>query len=55
LPGGFDIAILFWLLTLNTVLRVVFESIRALMAPPDRPRKKIGFLAKEPRAKYGRK
>ena len=33
----------------------VFEALRQLMAPPDRPRKKIGFLAKEPRAKYGRK
>jgi hypothetical protein len=36
-------------------VRVIFESIRALMAPPERPRKKIGFLAKEPMAKYGRK
>jgi len=35
--------------------RAVFKAIRQLMAPPDRPRKKIGFLAKEPRAKYGRK
>jgi hypothetical protein len=35
--------------------RVVFEAIRQLMAPPDRPRKKIGFLAREPRARYGRK
>ena len=35
--------------------RAVFEAIRQLMAPPVRPRKKIGFLAKEPRARYGRK
>jgi hypothetical protein len=35
--------------------RVVFEAIRALMTSPIRPRKKIGFLAKEPRVKYGRK
>jgi hypothetical protein len=35
--------------------KIVFESIRALMAPPERPRKKIGFLAREPRARYGRK
>ena len=35
--------------------RMVFEAIRQLMAPPDRPRKNIGFLAEEPRAKYGRK
>ena len=35
--------------------RVVFEAIRQLMAPPVKPRKKIGFLAREPRAKYGKK
>jgi hypothetical protein len=35
--------------------RAVFEAIRQLMAPPARPRKKIGFLAREPRARYGRK
>jgi len=35
--------------------RAVFEAIRQLMTPPVRPRKKIGFLAKEPRARYGRK
>ena len=35
--------------------RVVFEAIRQLMAPPVKPRKKIGFLAREPRAKYARK
>jgi hypothetical protein len=35
--------------------RVVFEAIRALMAIPERPRKKIGFLTRETRAKYGRK
>jgi hypothetical protein len=34
--------------------RVVFDAIRQLMAPPVRPRKKIGFLAREPRAGYGR-
>ena len=37
------------------LIRVVFEAIRQLMAPPERPRKKIDFLAKEPRVKYGRK
>ncbi len=35
--------------------RVVFEAIRQLMKPLERPRKKIGFLAGEPRARYGRK
>jgi hypothetical protein len=34
--------------------QVVFEAIRQLMTPPERPRKKIGFLAKETRAKYGK-
>lgn len=33
--------------------RVVFDAIRQLMAPPDKPRKKIGFGVKEPRARYG--
>lgn len=35
--------------------KVVFEAIRALMAPPERPRKKIGFALKEPRASYRKK
>ncbi len=35
--------------------QVVFDAIRQLMAPPIRPKKKIGFLAKEPRASYGKK
>jgi hypothetical protein len=35
--------------------RVVFEAIRQLMTPPERPKKKIGFLAKETKAKYGKK
>jgi hypothetical protein len=34
---------------------VVFEAIRALMAPPDKPRKKIGFGLKEPSAGYRKK
>jgi hypothetical protein len=33
----------------------IFKAIRQLMAPPESPRKKIGFLTREPRAKYGRK
>lgn len=32
--------------------KVVFDAIRQLVAPPDKPRKKIGFSVKEPRAKY---
>lgn len=35
--------------------RVVFDAIRALMAPPDKPAKKIGFEVKERKASYGRK
>ena len=32
--------------------KVVFDAIRQLVAPPDKPRKKIGFSVKEPRARY---
>ena len=32
--------------------KVVFDAIRQLVAPPDNPRKKIGFSVKEPRARY---
>jgi hypothetical protein len=32
----------------------IFEAIRQLMAPPDRPKKKIGFEVKEPKAIYGK-
>ena len=35
--------------------KVVFDAIRALMAPPEKPRKKIGFEVKEKRAAYGRR
>jgi hypothetical protein len=35
--------------------RVVFDAIRQLVAPPARPWKKIGFLARELRVSYGRK
>lgn len=34
--------------------QVVFEAIRQLMAPPDRPRKRIGFEANEPAVRYGK-
>ena len=36
-------------------LKVVFDAIRALMAPPEKPRKKIGFEVKEVRAGYGKR
>ena len=34
-------------------IQAVFEAIRQLMAPPAKPRKKIGFVVKEKRATYG--
>jgi hypothetical protein len=34
--------------------KVVFDAIRALMAPSEKPRKKIGFEVKEAAARYGR-
>jgi hypothetical protein len=35
--------------------KVVFDAIRQLMAPPERKKKKIGFLVEEKAAAYGRK
>jgi len=35
--------------------RVVFDAIRALMASPEKPRKRIGFEVKEPKASYGKR
>jgi hypothetical protein len=32
--------------------KVVFEAIRALMAPPTKPKRKIGFDLKEKQARY---
>jgi hypothetical protein len=34
--------------------KIVFEAIRALMAPPMKPKRKIGFDLKEKQARYGR-
>ena len=33
----------------------IFEAIQQLMAPPEKPRKKIGFEVKEPKVRYGKK
>ena len=33
----------------------IFEAIRQLMTPPDRPEKKIGFEVKEPKVPYRKK
>jgi hypothetical protein len=35
--------------------KVVFDAIRQLMAPPVKPKRKIGFDLKEKQARYGRK
>ncbi|MCG2725568.1 MAG: ORF6N domain-containing protein [Elusimicrobia bacterium] len=32
--------------------KIVFDAIRELMAPPEKPKKRIGFSAKEKRARY---
>ena len=32
--------------------RVVFDAIRELMIPPEEDKRKIGFIAKESRARY---
>ena len=34
--------------------KVVFDAIRALMSPPAKPHKKIGFVVKEKKAAYGK-
>jgi uncharacterized protein YjcR len=36
-------------------IQTIFEAIRQLMSPPERPRKKIGFEVKEKQATYGKK
>ena len=40
--------------TYDEQFRVVFEAIRQLMKPPERPRKKIGFEVKESAGRYGK-
>jgi len=36
-------------------IQAIFEAIRQLMTPPDKPRKKIGFTVKEKVSKYEKK
>ena len=36
-------------------IQAIFEAIRQLMIPPEKPRKKIGFTVKEKLSKYGKK
>lgn len=35
--------------------KVIFDAIRALMTPPEQPRRKIGFQVKEGRVAYRRR
>jgi len=35
--------------------KIVFDALRALMAPPMKPKRKIGFDLKEKQVRYGRK
>ena len=35
--------------------KIVFDAIRALMEPPEKKRKRIGYEVKEPKAVYGKK
>ena len=35
--------------------KFVFDALRALMAPPMKPKRKIGFDFKEKQARYGKK
>jgi phage regulator Rha-like protein len=39
----------------DSQFRVVFDAIRALMAEPEKPKQKIGFVVKERRTGYGPK
>jgi len=36
-------------------IQTIFEAIRQLMAPPEKPKKRIGFEVKEPKRRYGKK
>ncbi len=36
-------------------IQTIFEAIRQLMTPPEKPRKKIGFEVKEKLAGYGKR
>ena len=36
-------------------IETIFEAIRQMLTPPEKPRRPIGFEAKEPKAQYGKK
>ena len=38
----------------DSQFQVVFEAIKQLMAPPDKPKRRIGFEVKEAAAPYGK-
>jgi hypothetical protein len=37
----------------DSQFRVVFEAIKQIMTPPEKPKRPIGFRVEEPRVKYG--
>jgi len=39
----------------DSQFKVVFDALRALMAPPVKPKRKIGFNLREKQARYGKK
>ena len=39
----------------DTHIRSLFEAVRQLMIPPEPDKRKIGFLAKERAARYGKR
>jgi dimeric dUTPase (all-alpha-NTP-PPase superfamily) len=41
--------------TYDEQFRIVFEAIRELMIPPDKPRKRIGFELKEGNTSFGKR
>ena len=41
--------------THDTHIRSLFEAVRQLMIPPEPDKRKIGFLAKERAARYGKR
>lgn len=36
----------------DSQFRVVFEAIKQLMTPPEKPKRQIGFRVEEPKVKY---
>ena len=36
----------------DSQFKIVFEAIRQLMTPPEKPKRQIGFIVEEPKSKY---